>query len=363
MSLTKDLRELLIIFVCNKLLSTFNPYEIVQLENKTLPPEKYFFDLTFNSNIITIGSCFSDYIGSKLTELKFNVLLNPFGTLYHPLIMARIIDDSITGKNMPDSQFVKNDGLWRWWMGHGSLAETDIEVLKSNIHAQKAELKKKMESPHAVLFLTFGSAFLYNFIQSNINVGNCHKVPGNHFSKRMSSVSEIAGIYCELIGKLKDLNPELKIVFTVSPIRHIKDGLQKNNLSKATLLLAIDEILKKFQDYCFYFPAYELQIDGLRDYQYYSDDLVHPSQRAVEFIWTYFCSGFFSKEMVLWKERYEALRRDLSHRPLHPASESFSVFLKRVTEKISGIMHEYPDLDWTKEVQKMEELQAMVSKK
>lgn len=332
----------------------------MKLDSKTLPPQFYFFDLTLENKIITLGSCFSDNIGTNLTDLKFNVFQNPFGTLYHPLVIAQIINDAMMEVKSSNQFFIENDGLWRWWLGHGSLAHPDLDFLKSSIENIKSELKSSLQAVNTVLFLTFGSSYSYTFLEQNLMVGNCHKIPDKYFSKHISSVADISKAYFELISALIKVNPSLKIVFTVSPVRHIKDGLHENNLSKSTLLLAVDEIVSRFSENCCYFPAYELQIDGLRDYQYYNDDLVHPSSKAVAFIWERFCASFFNGEMIQWRKEFENLSRSLHHRPLHPSSVSFQVFVRKLSASLADLSSSYPLLDWSSEEQKLNQLMEML---
>ncbi len=328
----------------------------MKLDSKTLPQQNYFFDITFQKKIITLGSCFSNNIGSKLMDLKFNVVQNPFGTLYHPLVIAQIINDTILDIETSNHHYIKNDGLWRWWLGHGSLAQPDLDTLKTTVDHVKSQLRKTLLDENAVIFLTFGSSFSYIYLEEDLMVGNCHKIPDIQFSKTRSTVSDITTTYIDLISKLIEVNQHIKIVFTVSPVRHIKEGLHENNLSKSTLLLAVDKIISCFAQNCHYFPAYELQIDGLRDYQYYGDDMVHPSPKATAFIWDYFCTAFLNTEMQKWRKDYESLARSLGHKPLHPSSDSFKIFVQNLSSSLENLKNSYPALDWSNELRIMDNI-------
>lgn len=299
-------------------------------------------EITHHHRIMTLGSCFSENIGKKLEDASFLVDINPFGVLYNPVSVLKSIELLVRQKTFNDDDIFENGGLWQSF-AHSSLF--------SGITAEECLLKinSKLESSYRFfkstnyLMITFGTAWVYEEVKSRSVVSNCHKLPANAFVRRRLSVDEIVSDYTGLINKLQNLLPELNIVFTVSPIRHWKDGAHENSVSKSTLLLAVEELQKKFQR-VLYFPAYELQLDELRDYRFYASDMFHLSDVAVNYIWQRFSDTYFSKETSQLKKLLEQLAADKAHRPLHPESVEYSRFLQNIEKRRQKILLEYPFL-------------------
>ena len=200
------------------------------------------------------------------------------------------------------------------------------------------------------LIITWGTARVYEWKETGEVVGNCHKLPDKLFVRRLLDVDEIVSVYISLLEKIRLVNPEVQILFTVSPIRHAKDGLHGNQLSKAVLLLAIEKICQKFS-YCHYFPSYEILLDELRDYRFYADDMLHPSPLAVRYLWERFSEAFFSAETKQVITAIEDIIKDLSHKPFHPESEAYQRFLGQIVLKIERLNGKYPYLDFQKETE------------
>ena len=245
-----------------------------------------------------VGSCFSDEIGGQMQQRYLNVTCNPFGTLYNPLSIAQ----ALTMTEMPE--LIEHDGLWHAMSHHGSFSRADKTAAEQAIRGSIETLQQALREA-TVIIVTFGTAWVYE--QAGRVVGNCHKLPESNFTRRRLTVEEIVAAWQPLLELYKDK----RWLFTVSPIRHIKDGLHENQLSKATLLQAVEQLK------AVYFPSYEILLDELRDYRFYADDLVHPSSMAVNYIWERFvdtyCTPQTKNEMNIQHKRWQFEH----HRPLH----------------------------------------------
>ena len=252
----------------------------------------------YEDKILLLGSCFSDEIGERMEQCYLSVIRNPFGTLYNPLSIANAINLQSPIFNL---QF--HDGLWHSMYHHGSFSRSTKEEAEQAVRTSIETMQKALQEA-SVVIVTFGTAWVYEM--NGEIVGNCHKLPENNFTRRRLSVEEIIAAWQPIITRY----PDKHWLFTVSPIRHIKDGLHENQLSKATLLQAVEQLGD-------YFPSYEIVLDELRDYRFYADDLVHPSSMAVNYIWERFvdtyCTNQTKNELVLQHKRW----KHEHHRPLH----------------------------------------------
>lgn len=300
-------------------------------------------NISYNDSLMTLGSCFAENMGSKLLDAYFMVDVNPFGVLYNPVSIQNSIELLLQGKEFTKNNLFDNRNLWQSF-SHSSLfsdisAEGCLAKINSRFNTAKEFLKKSN-----FLIITFGTAWVYENRKSGRVVSNCHKLPSNDFIRRRLTVDEIINNYSLLINNLQTLFPDLQIIFSVSPIRHWKDGAHENNVSKSTLLLAIDGLQKKFSQ-AHYFPAYEIQLDELRDYRFYSADMLHPSEVAVNYIWERFSETYFLKETTIIKKKLEQLRADLQHRPMFPDSKEYKAFIKNTEKRKEKILNEYPFLE------------------
>lgn len=270
--------------------------------------------LNHNMSMMLIGSCFADNIGAKLSEAHFRCYVNPFGTLYNPMSVAeslRQIRANRTYTQTDREVFNSSDDIWHSWMHHSRFSANSAEKLISNINASINEAHNELAKCH-LLIITLGTAYVYRLKEDCRIVANCHKISESTFMRTRLTVDEIVDEWTPLLNELQQVNPEIKVMFTVSPIRHKRDGLHANQLSKATLLLAVDRLCQLNSSQCIYFPAYEIMMDELRDYRFYADDMVHPSPLAVEYIWERFCDAFFDKQTmekaIAWR-KHEAANR------------------------------------------------------
>jgi len=268
----------------------------------------------YEDTVLMLGSCFSDEIGRQMEERKMQVTCNPFGTLYNPLSIAQAIHMT----ELPE--LVEHDGLWHSMAHHGSFSRATKEEAEKAV-AESIETMQRALEEATVVIVTFGTAWVYELSaishQPSVIVGNCHKMPEKWFSRRRLTVEEIVEAWQPILAQYADK----KWLFTVSPIRHVRDGLHENQLSKATLLMAVDQMVNstwpngKWQ----YFPSYEIVMDELRDYRFYADDLVHPSSMAVEYIWERFCETFCTSQTINAMHIAHKEWKFAHHRPLHEA--------------------------------------------
>lgn len=296
--------------------------------------------ITYSDRVMTLGSCFAENIGGKMRSAYFLTDTNPFGVLFNPISIAESLEILLEGKVFEVKDLFEKRGLWQSFSHSSQFSNVNPEDCLSNINSRLSASRDFLEQTDFLL-ITFGTAWVYESVKSGRVVSNCHKLPASDFIRRKLSVDEIVVAYKSLIQKLQVLFPRLQIVFSVSPIRHLKDGLHENNLSKSTLLLAIDAIEREFSQ-VHYFPSYEIQLDELRDYRFYAADMLHPSEVAVDYIWKRFSETYFSENTQLLKRRLEQLLADLSHRPLHPESIGYLSFLQGLEKRKAGIISDFP---------------------
>lgn len=267
------------------------------------------------SHILLLGSCFSDEIGARLSRSGFDAVVNPTGTLYNPMSIASAVDRFAGYGLCYGESIVFNGGLWHSMDHHTRFSSPDRSRLLEAVGQSVRDGADALRSA-SHLIITFGSAYVYEFKDTGRVVGNCHKLPADRFVRRRLDVEEITGRWMDLVGRLLEDYPGLEIIFTVSPIRHLADGLHGNQLSKATLHIAVDRIVAGFPGRVSYFPAYEALIDDLRDYRFYAEDLVHPSSVGVEYVYSLFASTYFTEKTRGEAAAHEKEYRRQNHRPL-----------------------------------------------
>ena len=304
--------------------------------------------LDYDDVLLFMGSCFATEIGQRLQETKLRCQLNPFGVLYNPLSIASSLRTLLDNKYPTEDAFIFHEGLWHSFSFHGNFSASTKEELMGNIRHSLDTCRDVLKQV-TCLFLTFGSTYVYEWKETGKVVANCHKLPERLFNRSRLTVTEIVDEYTSLLQDIWMVNPTMRVLFTVSPIRHIRDGLHENQLSKATLLLAIDQIKQLFPGKVLYFPAYELLLDELRDYRFYADDLVHPSRVAIEYIWQRFSEACFDKDTLMTMKSVKEIKNMIEHRPFHPESEEYERFLQQIVLKIETLSEKYPYFDFDKE--------------
>ena len=305
-------------------------------------------EIGYSDHLLLLGSCFAENIGKLLLANKFCCDVNPYGILYNPLSIARTLQEMAEGVVYTENNLFEADGVWHSWMHHGSFS-SDISA-EDCLNRINTRLSKATDTLATTdwLVVTWGTAFVYE--HEGQVVGNCHKQPDRLFSRRRLSVDEIVERWTDVLSNLHRLNPSLKVMFTVSPIRHAKDGMHGNQLSKSTLLLAIDQLREKFSC-CHYFPSYEIMMDELRDYRFYADDMLHPSSLAVEYIWECFSQTYFGKETLQAMKEWREIRKGLQHKPFRPYSEAYRQFLSQIMLKIERMKQKFPYIDAQNEIE------------
>ena len=294
------------------------------------------------------GSCFADNIGKRLIDNKFSCDLNPFGTLYNPLSIATAIRELIRKKTYTIDDLYVKDGQWFSYMHHSSFSSTNREQCLDRINNRISRSRAILEKANWILF-TWGSAWVYRLKTDQRIVGNCHKMPDQIFTRERLDVNEIVAEYTQLIQEIKAINPHVQFMYTVSPIRHAKDGMHGNQLSKSTLLLAIDQLCNSCQDST-YFPSYEIMMDELRDYRFYADDMCHPTPLAINYIWECFSESYFTPDTRNFLQAWEKIQKGLLHRPFDSESDAYQRFLRENLLKIERLKEKMPYLDVENEI-------------
>lgn len=312
------------------------------------------FSIDYNSRLMMLGSCFAENMGSKFSYYKFDVDVNPCGIIYNPLSVANVLRLLVEGK-----QFEKNDlrevgGKWVSLFHHGAFSSADPDECLHRINDRLTKATGELRTLD-LLVITWGTAWVYKYIPENIIVSNCHKIPSREFERSRLSVEDIVREYLVLIERLREINPGLRILFTVSPIRHWKDGALGNQLSKATLLLAIDRLREEIQ-HVYYFPAYEIVLDELRDYRFYAEDMLHVSGFTVDYIWERFLYSFISPEVFGLMNQIGRINKGVAHRPFEPQSEEYQRLVKKMLAEIAMISRSYPMIDFSEEKRKLNEV-------
>ncbi len=301
---------------------------------------KYDFYINHKTAVLLIGSCFSDNIGEYLQKYKFNVTTNPFGVLYNPASIFNTLNLAAQNKKFTESDLIFDQDEYHSFYHHSSFSNNSLDVVLDNINKTNEYINKLLPTLDLAI-ITYGTSIVYQYKETMSIVSNCHKIASNKFNKFMLSVEEIDNYIKKTIELLKSFNPNIKIIFTVSPVRHIKNGAIDNNLSKAKLFVAINNNLG---NNIYYFPSYEIVNDDLRDYRFYKRDLIHPNELAIEYIWDKFANAFFDDETKQLNKEIEYIVNALSHKPRNPQSEKHKAFIQTVTNKIKQIQEKYNNI-------------------
>lgn len=319
------------------------------VSNVVIPEAK--FKISYDSPLLLVGSCFAQNIGKKLTENKLGAMVNPFGIIYNPISIANSLTRIINNQFYSENELKKSDsGEWISFDHHGGFSGIDktgclaqINTAISNAYTQIKKAK--------IGVITFGTAWVYEYEGIGV-VANCHKMPSKKFNKRLLEVSEIIERYNDFLIALKNNHPEIQIIFTVSPVRHIKDGVYENNLSKGTLHLAVKSLMEQ-HEFCSYFPAYEIMIDELRDYRFFRDDLVHPTALAINYIWERFVNTYCDEKTKELISSIQKLRLAVQHRPFNFESDEHQKFISKQIQLMNQLSQQYPFLDFEEEKDKI----------
>lgn len=311
-----------------------------------------FFPKTFSNPIkhsdqlLLVGSCFTEQIGNKLAQHKFSTLDNPNGILFNPASITKALASYISNKQYTESDLFYQNECFNSWEHHSRFSHPDKEACLQGINdsQQRAhEFLKKADW----LILTLGSAFVYALNDHSV-VANCHKVPTDKFNKRLLSVAETVAMLLQMQEALAKFNPGLKIMYTISPVRHLRDGFIENNRSKSTLIQAVHLAIAEYEQ-TYYFPAYELIIDDLRDYRFFAEDMVHPNYAATNYVWEKFVGACIEEQSQQLMKEISVIMSARNHKPFHPTSAQHKKFMQTNLDKLNQLVGLYPYINFEEE--------------
>ena len=293
------------------------------------------FQINYDSKIMSLGSCFAVNMAEKLDYFKFQNSCNPFGILFHPLAIEKLIDFAVSQKQFTEHDIFFYNERWHCFDAHSDLSTPNKEELIANLNRIIQELHQQiMEGSHFII--TYGTSWVYRNLETDVVVANCHKVPQKQFSKELLSVATIEKSIQNTIQFIQSINPNAHFIFTVSPVRHLKDGFVENQGSKAHLITALYHLKAN------YFPSYEIMMDELRDYRFYAEDMMHPNSIAIDYIWKRFLESNISEDSFFIMEEVSAVQKALAHRAFNPNSESHLKFLKSLEHKKEKLQNRFP---------------------
>ena len=291
--------------------------------------------ISLDSQILTLGSCFADVVGHQLNDNKVNTEVNPFGTLFNPLSIFKILSPTYTQAD--ESLFVQNPEAWVHYDFHSQFSGNTKAELRESIHEKLINTQSYLSAQNSqFLLLTFGTSFIYKLLQPQTYVANCHKMPNNLFERDLLSVKDICKAFAILHKELIEINPDLRIILTVSPVRHTKDGMTQNQVSKSILRTACHYLTTDYQD-VEYFPSYEIMMDDLRDYRFYKTDMIHPNEVAEQYIFEKFSETYFDHKLKDFIKIWQPIRKALNHRPFNEKSDSHQQFLRKLLGDLEEI--------------------------
>jgi len=314
-------------------------------------PKSFEKKISYKDSLLLAGSCFTEEIGNKLMKMKFSVLQNPAGILFNPLSISNTIIDCVHNNQVKEAELFYYNELWHNWNFHSRFSHPQKEQALLMMNASRLAAHRFVKET-GWLMVTLGSAFLYettSFTPGDLlaGVANCHKVPADKFNKRLMPVDEIKEVLANMIASVRLVNPSVKFIFTISPVRHLREGFIENNRSKANLIQSVHELVNSKS--VFYFPAYELVIDDLRDYRFYAEDLVHPNYSATNYVWDKFIATCIDDESQQLIKEVNIINAARHHKAFNSHSLAHKQFLQLNLDKVNKIKEEHPYLDLSEE--------------
>lgn len=307
------------------------------------------FPISHQSKILSIGSCFALTFGQKMKASKLDVLVNPFGTIFQPIALSHLLQAAVNQRPIDQELILERDESFFYYHAHSDLVATSrAELIQKITRQQQQTADHVLAASH--LILTLGTSYAYELIASNTLVANCHKQPANLFKKRLLGLEEMKIALKTAFEAILNKNPTVKIILTVSPVRHLKDGLTENQLSKSLLRVVCADLEDSFTN-CTYFPAYEIMLDELRDYRFYKSDLIHPTEQAENHIWEKWSDAFFTPITKKKINQIAKINLDLQHRPLNPKGKKHQEFLQKLLDKLARLQPEFDFSSETKNIQ------------
>ena len=315
----------------------------MKLQTK-IPIESENPKIDYDSKIVLLGSCFIENIGNKLDYVKFHTLQNPFGVLFHPLAIERIIERALQGKFFSEDDIFFRNEHWHCFEIHSLIYGTNKDDYLTLINTKLNQLRTYLLTASHIV-LTFGTAWVYRLLASQSIVANCFKIPQKEFEKELLTTDQILKSVINIISLINTKNLKASLLLTVSPVRHLKNGFIKNNLGKAHLIVAIQEALVRSNlPNLHYFPSYELMIDELRDYRFYKEDMIHPNNTAIDIIWESFSKAWISSDTTTTQKLIGTIQSGLSHHPFDATSKQHQLFLKDLKTKINQVEKKFPHI-------------------
>ncbi len=310
-----------------------------------IPLKKQERQIDYSSKLLLLGSCFAENMGSKFNYFKFQTMQNPFGILFHPKAIETLVFRSIDEKEYTENDVFSHNDQWHCYDAHSKLSDVSKERLLQKLNAGAKTTKKQiLEATH--VFITLGTAWVYDLAESGKTVANCHKVTQNHFNKKLLSIDDITKSLRMMIDVIQSVNKDVSIVFTVSPVRHIKDGFVENTQSKSHLIGAIHSVLSSEAESkgCSYFPSYEIMLDELRDYRFYKPDMLHPNETAVDYIWEKFKQVWIAMDAHKTMAKVVVIQKGLAHKPFNPESDAHLEFFKQLNMRKRELSSQFPHI-------------------
>ena len=325
-----------------------------------IPLPQYNFKIEHHHKIFTLGSCFATNIADRLRRFRFDVLDNPFGVLYNPVSVLNAMKITQSKRQFGKKDLIFYDAQWHSFYHHSDFSHPNADHCLRAINDNLRQTKHFLSAAD-IAIITYGTAYVYRYFKTQQIVSNCHKIPAAEFEHFRLSLKEIRDSIHKTVETIQKINPELRIIFSVSPIRYLKEGFRENQLSKSLLLLAVDDVIEK-KERCFYFPAYEIVMDDLRDYRFYEANLTHPNDLAVDYIWQVFSRSFFSRDCFRIMEQVEKVVQAYHHRPQKPHTEKHKQFLLNQLNFAEQLQRQYPHLDLEKEMEHFREILSIIEK-
>ena len=305
-----------------------------------IPIAKSDSPINYDSNIVSLGSCFAENMGEKFSYFKFQNVVNPFGIIFNPVSIENLVSRVVNNQKFTEQDIFFHNDLWHCFEVHSELSHSDKEIFLQNLNQILEQTNNQLtKSTHIII--TYGTSWVYRNKSSQKIVANCHKVPQNQFDKEILSVETVSKSIQKTIDLIRKVNPNCLFIFTVSPVRHIKDGFVENQRSKAHLITAIQQILNPKSLFLNYFPSYEIIMDELRDYRFYAEDMLHPSQTALDYIWVRFFENYISEENHSTMEEVCSIQKGLAHRPFNPNTAAHQKFLNTLNDKIISLQKKF----------------------
>ncbi len=298
--------------------------------------------IDYSSSIFLIGSCFVDNIGEKLEQAKLKNLRNPFGIFYHPAAIENFFSRVVYERTYTGEEVFNHNERWHCYEAHSVLSNPNRDKLVEDLNENLRDTREFLEHATHVI-ITLGTAFGYRLKETGSFVANCHKVPQAQFEKELMPVGEVQARLQNCIELIKTVNPATTIIFTLSPVRHIKDGVVENQRSKSHLLAATGDLVENMKGIA-YFPSYEIVMDDLRDYRFYDKDMLHPNSIAIDYIWNKFKEVWLSNDAIEVLKEINSIQQGLDHRPFNPESNAHQKFLFRLNERMETLKKTYPQI-------------------